>query len=553
MRYLLRLICALALGVLLVVGCGEGGGEGGSGGMAGTGGSGGTERIVLDFLAVAVNIGGSQEIRITTENGEASPNVTVVSQDPSIASVAKSGSSFTVTGESAGSTRIEVRDGAAETVLREMPTTVYDPTVLDVGDMFIKIVDEFDWRWSDRYVVSGSPKDVSLHHPIAPPGFFPLGSIAVPYHAAVDPNGINGQFAVIVVKRDPRDEVGDPAIAPPDGFELVVNIGNIGWGLGGSIWKPIAPPGYRCMGLVAMEGFDVKPDVDDVRCVREDLTFPTDQSTSTWSGNDPSLPFSWRMEILTPTLPATDENDVGQIASGSFQLIDYIGGATPGIPVGEALVLRLKFPLIADAHSASWPSNTGDVLPHFLPNLTGQVVPQNPYAPPVLTKTMLVPLMAVNDPDPRYHLAWRVENSPFYQVERSVGYALVDCRTAGNEGFIVTFEAEVGSETEQVRTFTEETSWSITSSLGIKIKALNLGVSGTFSKTFGYSQSTGLSEFVKETVSQPVTVPANGIGCYWNAESVFTARRHTPDGPMTEVSNTGSILENGNVHVDSWP
>lgn len=34
-------------------------------------------------------------------------------------------------------------------------------------------------------------------------------------------------------------------------------------------WKPIPPPGYRCLGLVLAVN---KPDVDAVRCVREDLT-----------------------------------------------------------------------------------------------------------------------------------------------------------------------------------------------------------------------------------------------------------------------------------------
>ena len=41
----------------------------------------------------------------------------------------------------------------------------------------------------------------------------------------------------------------------------------------GSMWRPVPPPGYECLGFVAQRG-RAKPNLDLIRCVRQDLAAP---------------------------------------------------------------------------------------------------------------------------------------------------------------------------------------------------------------------------------------------------------------------------------------
>ncbi|MBW2214789.1 MAG: hypothetical protein JRF48_10240, partial [Deltaproteobacteria bacterium] len=57
MRYLVGFVCALALGVMPMVGCSESSGDGGSGGSAGSGGTGGNGVACVDNVCPCTEAG----------------------------------------------------------------------------------------------------------------------------------------------------------------------------------------------------------------------------------------------------------------------------------------------------------------------------------------------------------------------------------------------------------------------------------------------------------------------------------------------------------------
>ncbi|KAK0702175.1 hypothetical protein B0H67DRAFT_595246 [Lasiosphaeris hirsuta] len=140
--------------------------------------------------------------------------------------------------------------------------------LLDVA--VLSNVTTFDWRWSDKG--SGAQMNGGFWHPISPDSrhFKPLGSVAVSGY-----QDINGQVPVILVGDNPssRPEGKDwPAVASPMHYELVWDDKGSGAENDGSIWRPVAPHGYVCVGDVVANGYH-RPSHDAIWCLRNDLVF----------------------------------------------------------------------------------------------------------------------------------------------------------------------------------------------------------------------------------------------------------------------------------------
>ena len=111
-----------------------------------------------------------------------------------------------------------------------------------------------DYVWVHDDTGSGAFTDGSIWRPVVPPGFVAIGDVAHASHDA--PN-----FATLVIRDDPD------ALRRPVGYEQV-------WSDEGSlgdhdvtIWHPIAPPGYACLGSVASPNHDTPPSTELIRCV----------------------------------------------------------------------------------------------------------------------------------------------------------------------------------------------------------------------------------------------------------------------------------------------
>ncbi len=135
-------------------------------------------------------------------------------------------------------------------------------------------VSDYTWVYDDTG--SGAFTDGSIWRPVVPPGFVAVGDVAQASHDA--PN-----FATLVIRDDAE------ALRRPVGYEQV-------WRDEGSlgdhdvtIWHPIAPLNYVCLGSVASPNYDTPPSTDLVRCVHRRYLVRGER-TLTWT-DEGSLAF----------------------------------------------------------------------------------------------------------------------------------------------------------------------------------------------------------------------------------------------------------------------
>jgi len=133
-----------------------------------------------------------------------------------------------------------------------------EPAILGGGQVLeLSYVAEFQVVWQD--LGCGTEMNGTFWRPIVPEGYYSLGHYGQDNWS--EPSG--GMFAV--------RELEAGALAPPVDYEgLWGDWGSDDCTYDGSFWKPIPATGYVCLGIVAQYGY-VKPDLNDIRCVREDL------------------------------------------------------------------------------------------------------------------------------------------------------------------------------------------------------------------------------------------------------------------------------------------
>ncbi|WP_435260545.1 Vps62-related protein [Streptomyces sp. 1222.5] len=107
---------------------------------------------------------------------------------------------------------------------------------------------------------TGADDDVSVWRPQqqAAQGFWSLGDVAMDSHDEAPRNAF-------LVKEE------GTVLAPPTDYREVWDDRGSGGDIDGSIWEPISPAGYTCLGAVATNGY-TKPSLNAIRCLRSDLT-----------------------------------------------------------------------------------------------------------------------------------------------------------------------------------------------------------------------------------------------------------------------------------------
>jgi CSLREA domain-containing protein len=149
---------------------------------------------------------------------------------------------------------------------------------------------EFTLEWSDL----GSPGDFdgSYWRPNLPLGFYALGYYG---HRGWD-TGLEGMYVA-------RELVpGSGALAQPVDYIAVWGDYGSGANWDGSFWAPVAPSGYVCLGLVAQYGY-TKPALDEIRCVREDLTRPGTVGPMIWIDRGTHADTDFGSWFITPQDP----------------------------------------------------------------------------------------------------------------------------------------------------------------------------------------------------------------------------------------------------------
>jgi len=117
----------------------------------------------------------------------------------------------------------------------------------------------------------------AFYNPVLPPGYYSLGSYA---EAITESTNAPSPAGFMLVAKD----LGEGALAKPlDYLNLWNSTGQL-FEPAGSFWQPIPPSGYVCLGVVAQSGHN-KPDLDEIRCVRQDLTVAGQAGSAVWNSS----------------------------------------------------------------------------------------------------------------------------------------------------------------------------------------------------------------------------------------------------------------------------
>jgi len=126
----------------------------------------------------------------------------------------------------------------------------------DVPAATLELLPVSDYAWIYDDTGSGAFADGSIWRPVVPDGYVSIGDVAHASHA-------EPAFATLVIRDDPD------ALRPPLAYEQIWNdVGTLG-DHDVTIWNPIPPPGYACLGSVATPSHDVPPALGQIRCVHQ--------------------------------------------------------------------------------------------------------------------------------------------------------------------------------------------------------------------------------------------------------------------------------------------
>jgi hypothetical protein len=497
-------------------------------------------RLEVSKVAVAMVPGAWQTIEVWASDDEgAEEGWTAETSDGSVASISVSGSQVTVTGESYGEATITVTSDSGLDV--EIPVTVYDHMVLDVGDLLITYVDEFELRgWTDW----GPPPD-TWWHPVTQGDWKALGSLMTRDYSGP----ANGKFWAMVVKED--GVTG--ALAPPVGFAREGWGETVGGDLAGTWYTPICPAGYVALGTVLgtrVGNTAVPPTTDDVTCVREDLTFDAqvDPSTRYQSDRTPAGQASGFWQITIPQL-SLHEHAFLEVGTFLMQGPEYTcTGVLAGAQCWEdpqshpvLHVLAVDLPMIIDT-----PETTR------IPALTGFDQPPIETVP-VGTKTMLVPFTALlgGTDFGGADVHWMVHNSPMVQVERVI-YNRLMYHGINNTSVVQENHLEFvsGVSTTDSETFSHTAGISITVESGVEFMGFGGSTSVTASYEFGYESMHSVTALRESHIVVTIYTAPGKAAAAWQQRNAYRVKRHRG----TELDVVGE-LEFGmdSYVVDEYP
>lgn len=457
--------------------------------------------IISSKIYVSIIPGASEVLTICAVDGNGLPvNFDAACEDPSIATASCVDSVITVTGEAFGTTDLVVT--CADGQIKSIPVHVYNHKILDTGELTITIVDTFEYRWRDQG--SGCTHDGSFYHPVTDNGFHALGSLGFPGYG-----NPQGNYAMMVVKADE----GSDALVEPEDYSLLWFYRRFlfpgGYDTLATFWIPVAPEGYRAMGLVAQSG-PAKPPLSDIVCVRADLTTEGEAGSFIWNDDESSMPRDLGCWNIYP--PQTGPHSLAFLQTGTFVGWNYWNPPTTH-PVMN--VLKLDLPILVEAPYQS-----------YVPSLDSYDTPPEETAP-LMAKSILTPCTIINDLQYANNVGWRVANSPFYRLERYVYYKLLyhnHNQTSEIQTNSVTITS--GVTTGESQTFWEETSVSITAEAGVSIECFSGRVSTTVSQTFGYSTQTSIEELEQTEIQSSINTSPGKAAALWQKYNRFVLKRH---------------------------
>jgi hypothetical protein len=470
-----------------------------------------SSHVFVDKVAVAMVVGGSESIVVHAvgRTGDLE-SWTATPADASVATATVLDSIVAVTGQALGTTTVTITGASGEE--QEIPIRVYDPMVLETGELTLKYVTRFTCRWNDKG--SGGSHNGSFYHPVVDPGYKALGSLATSDYAC--PN-VDGKDWMIEVKA-PQ---GSTALAAPTSYVREYTDAGSGADIDGSFWTPVCPAGYVPMGTVAQRGYNA-PGLDDVTCVREDLTKPGEAAADfTWIDDNTGASDwlgTWRITISDMAF-----HDNAWLETGTF-----VGQGSEASCAGSQCwqrpyshpvinVLAVDLPLLVDRPLDAW-----------VPRLTGYEQPAITSSP-LMQKTFLVPFTGLlgGVDFSQGDIQWLLQHSPFVRVEREI-YNKLMFHTINLTSLVQQNSLALlsGVETTNSETFSHTVGVSITVETGVGFLGTGGKVSATMSYQFGYSTMHSVASLQQQQINVTIyTQPGKAAAC-WQQRNVYLVKRH---------------------------
>lgn len=378
----------------------------------------------------------------------------------------------------------------------------------DYGELRVAVTSQYEWLFNSRR--SAGPK-ITLSHPKPDEVFRPLGPVGV----GQELDSVNDRQGTLVVGLNPDQPPADasmPALKEPvewkeiwrnDGSSAVFYV---------SIWRPVAPEGYTCLGdTVSKLNYWVN-DKQPIWCVRNDFVKPAVyNATALWKNQDTGAK---ERVSLWETVPSK-RGDVGDeffpLYTGTFH-----AETSWEAPVPNAKILAIKIPRNYTTEFPNPPQikqgnyngvNEGDVL-----ESTG-------------VANLTLPLTSLFPPN---HLAI-IQNirTPFCTLQKTVGWLVrIAYRNKGTTVDSIVRTMELGVSKEETRTMEEQVGLSITAQAGFEASFFQ--VSLNYQLTRG--RSSTLASYKQQSSSTNMNVSPGTAG-------VLLTKRETIKG----------VLENGNV------
>jgi hypothetical protein len=272
---------------------------------------------------------------------------------------------------------------------------------------------------------------------------------------------------------------------------------------------------------VAQRGYNA-PSLDDVTCVREDLTRPGEAAADfTWIDDNTGANDwlgTWRITISDMSF-----HDNAWLETGTF-----VGQGSEASCGGSQCwqrpyshpvmnVLAIDLPVLVDRPLDAW-----------VPRLTGYEQPAVTSSP-LMQKTYLVPFTALlgGVDFSQGDIQWLLQHSPFVRAERQV-YNKLMFHTINLTSLVQQNSLELvsGVQTTNAETFSHTVGISITVESGVEFLGAGGKVSATMSYQFGYSTMHSVASLQEQHINVTIyTQPGKAAAC-WQQRNVYVVKRH---------------------------
>lgn len=148
-----------------------------------------------------------------------------------------------------------------------------------------------------------------------------------------------------------------------------------------------------------------------------------------------------------------------------------------------------------------------------VPKLTSYSMPPA-YSGKTVDRIVTVPFTAIKDD--AYSLHWKVENSPFYKLERQIAYHReLFNHNDTTKPQTISRTVTTGVTVEQSQTFSVTTGISVSATTGVSVLGAGGKVTATVSVELGWERSTSVSELKQDSTLKQLVTPVSKAACLW--------------------------------------